>query len=182
MLYILECQHHKLVGKIAFKSASWGMDFTEGKLLEPDFGGDITVEFEDKHDSLPDYFELDETPIVSENFINTWKSLPIDNYQLFPVTIKFPNGQQQGYYILNVVGRVSCIDLDKSDLKKFKNVIVRIKALILKPDIQEMDVFRAHEFPLAIVISETIQKALNQANLLGVLMKPADHWNDKHRF
>jgi len=88
----------------------------------------------------------------------------------------------QGYYILNVVGRVACIDLDASDLKKFKNVIVRIKKLVLDANIQVVELFRANEFPLAILISETIQQQLNQAKLSGLLMKPADGWNDQHRF
>ncbi len=182
MFYILECEHHKLVGRISFQSSGWGLDFTEGELLDPKFGGDITVEFEANHASLPDYFELDETPIVSENFIKAWKLLPVDNYQLFPVTVKFPDSQLQGYYILNVVGRVACIDLDASDLKKFKNVIVRINKLVLDADIQMVELFRASEFPLAIFISETIQQQLSLAKLSGLLMKPADGWNDKHRF
>ena len=64
----------------------------------------------------------------------------------------------------------------------FKNVIVRIKKLVLNADIQLVELFRANEFPLAIFISETIQQQLSLAKLSGLLMKPADGWNDKHRF
>jgi hypothetical protein len=118
---------------------------------------------------LPDYFELDETPIVSERFVTAWKLLPIDNYQLFPVTVKFPNSQLQGYYILNIVGRVSCVDLDASDLNMFKNVIVRIKNLVLNPDMQVVDLFRAQEFPLAYIYICDNSTTFGSGNLIRVI-------------
>ena len=184
MFYILESQHHKLAGMISYPDSGWGLDFTKGKLLDPRFGegGGISVLFESNHDVLPDYFELSATPIVSARFLDIWKSLPFDNYQVFPVNVQFPNSQLDGYYILNIVGLVSCIDREKSELQMYKHLIMRVHNLVLNQPEICLELFRIQEFSLAIMISERIKERLVQADLSGLLVKSAEGWNDKHRF
>lgn len=88
-----------------------------------------------------------------------------------------------GYYILNVVGRVSCIDKDASDCKMYEDDIMRLNNLVLAKGMdQNLNLFRADEYPLAIFISEKVKERLESTSLTGVLIKPADGWNDKHRF
>lgn len=184
MYYILESQEHVLVGMISYQNAGWGLGFTRGDVFDSNFGEEgLCVLFEKNHAALPDYFELDATPIVSEKFVQLLKSLPVDNYQLFPVVVKFPGRQITGHYILNIVGRISCIDVAASDCKMYKNSIMRIKRLVLKADLaKNLDLFRPEEFPLAIIISERIKQGLESGSLTGMLIKPADDWSDKHRF
>jgi hypothetical protein len=183
MFYIIESQHHKLVGMLSYPGSGWGLEFTKGKRLDPNFGqGSIRVLFESDHEHLPDYFELDETPIVSARFLDIWKSLPIDNYQVFPVTVQFPSSHLDGYYILNIVGLVSCIDREKSELNMYKHLIMRVRKLVLDKSDICLELFRIQEFSLAIMISERIKESLVQADLSGLLIKPAEGWNDEHRF
>ncbi len=184
MYYILESELHTMVGMITYPNPGWGLHFTKGVSLDSDFGeGQIFVEFEKDHDALPDYFELSKTPIVSEKFVQQLKTLPLDNYQLFPVVVKMPAGQVMGYYILNVVGRVSAVDKAASDCKMYEDDIMRLNKLVLREDLnQDLDMFRADEFPLAVFISERVKEALEAGSLSGMLIKPADGWNDKHRF
>jgi len=184
MYYILESQQHVLVGMISYQNAGWGMHFTRGNMLDTGFTeGPIYVELESNHDVLPDYFELTGTPIVSEKFVQQLKTLPLDNYQLFPVIVKMPDQQIMGHYIFNVVGRISCIDVDASDTKMFKTKIMRMNKLVLKDDFtKDLALFRAHEYPLAIFISEKVKQGLEAGALTGMLINPADGWSDKHRF
>lgn len=183
MFYIIESQDHEWVGRISYPDSGWGLDFNEGQSIDPHFGdGNIIVEFEADHDSLPDYFEIDGTPIVSEKFVRAWKDLPLDNYQLFPVKVKFPKSQRVGYSILNVVGLVSCMDLAASDCQMYENSVMRILNLVLDLKVTDIELFRSQEYPLAIFISESIHQKLEKANLSGMLIKPADGWNDLHRF
>lgn len=184
MFYILDSQHHKLVGMISYPNSGWGLTFTKGELLNPNFGdGNISVKLESNLEYLPDYFELDGTPIVSEKLLNIWKSLPIDNYQEFPITVELPSRQIQGHYILNIAGLISCIDKEASDLQMYEDIVImRVLNLVLDMTQVSADIFRIHDYPLAIMISERIKQTLDEANLSGILMKPADGWNDKHRF
>lgn len=184
MYYIIESQQHTLVGMISYQNAGWGMHFTKGQLLDDRFSeAPIYVELESNHDVLPDYFELTGTPVVSEKFVQQINASPADNYQLFPVVVKMPDSQVMGYYIWNVVGRVDCIDVDASDTKKFKTKIMRMNKMVLKDDLnKDLMLFRAHEYPLAIFISEQVKESLQAASLTGVLINPADGWSDSHRF
>lgn len=184
MYYIIESQQHVLVGMISYQNSGWGMHFTKGNLLETGFSdGPIYVELESNHDSLPDYFELTGTPIVSEKFVQQLKTLPFDTYQLFPVIVKMPDSQVMGHYILNVVGRISCVDEDASDTKNYKNKIMRMNKMVLKKDLdQNLNMFRANEYPLAILISDNVKKVLETHSLSGILINPAENWSDKHRF
>lgn len=184
MYYIMDSQHHNLVSMISYPDMGWGLHFTKGEYLPPNFGaGNILIEFESDHSALPDYFEIDGTPVVSEKFVQVWKTLPIDNYQLFPVTAKFPSFVLQGHHILNVVGREPCIDTEASDCNFYEGHIVRIQNLVLRSDINKaLDLFRAEKHPLTIVISGRIKDLLQSSGLSGLLVMPADGWSDKHRF
>jgi len=184
MFNILETQEHQLVGMISNVGSIRVPPFTKGKLITDSFNeGQLKVEFESNHESLPDYFELDAIPIVSNKFVEVWQGLPIDNYQLFPVMIRFPDDELAGYSILNIVGRISCVDVAKSDCKMYEHRIMRLNNLVLNYDsIKENKLFRAHEYPLAIFISNLISEQLSQSGLSGMLIEPAENWNDKHRF
>ncbi|WP_444996732.1 hypothetical protein [Aliikangiella sp. IMCC44359] len=103
MFNILETQEHQLVGMISNKDSNQLPPFTKGRLINKNFyEGQLKVEFESSHGSLPDYFELDAIPIVSDKFVDFWQDLPIDNYQLFPAVIRFPDKEFAGYSILNI--------------------------------------------------------------------------------
>lgn len=183
MYYVMETQHHELVSMISYPGIGWGLAFTEGKYLEPNFGnGEILIEFESDHASLPDYFEVDGTPIVSEKFAQVWQSLTIANCQFFPITAKFPSRLLQGHQVLNIIGRVACIH-DASECNRYEGRIVRIKKLVLRDNLDPaVEVFRAQEHQLTILISNRIKDALQSSLLSGIRITPAANWNDGHRF
>lgn len=184
MFSILETQEHQLVGMISNTASMRVPRFTKGKQIADNFeNGQLKVELESDHEFLPDYFELDATPIVSGKFVELWQKLPFDNYQLFPITVKLPSREIKDYSILNIVGRISCIDMEKSDCNMYEHRIMRLNNLVLDyKSIKESNLFRAHEYPLAIFISDSIAEKLSDSGLSGMLINPAENWNDQHRF
>lgn len=180
--HIIDSKHHELVGMISYNGSGWGGDFTKGNIisLEQD---EIVVELEEDPDTIPDYFELSATPIVSSKFLELLKILPVDNYQVISVIIKINEVEKSGYYILNIIGKISCVDMEASKLKMYKSRIMRIVNLVpVFNNITEKDLFRIQEYPLAIVISNNIAKQIISANLTGINILPLEGWNDKHRF
>ncbi len=182
MHYIIDSQHHELIGMISYNGAGWGGNFTKGNVV--DLGEErVLIELEEKPDSLPDYFELSATPIVSRAFLDVFEKLPLDNYQIIPVTVITPNTEISGHYILNILGKVSCVNMAKSTLKMYKKRIMRI--VDLSPDLESIsgkNLFRIQEYPLAIVISEDVSEALRSNELTGINIMPLVGWSDRHRF
>lgn len=186
MLYILESAHHELVSMISYPNSEsgWGLDFTKGHRLSDNFGGgQIFIDFESDHELLPDYFEVDGIPIVSENFLNVWRATPADNYQVFPIFARFPNRVGQQCYIINVIGRVACFDFERGEYKMYEGMVSRIKKLIIREDVGPFpDIFRANEYPLAIFISERVKNIIDTSDFSGLIISEALNWNDSYRF
>lgn len=184
MYYILKTEHHELAGMIDYSGDNWGQDFNQGVPLDESFDDlKITVKLERDPDQLPDYFELDATPIISDKFVQELKHLPMNTYQLYPILIESPQGSRAGYSLLNVVGRIPCVDKRASDYTLYDGEIVRMKKMALVDNIkEERDIFRAEEYPLVIFLSERIAKALASSGLTGMQINPAEGWSDRHRF
>ena len=53
---------------------------------------------------FPDYFDVQGVPVVSKKFIETLERASIDNFQAFPVEIRFEDDLMSGRFILNVIG------------------------------------------------------------------------------
>lgn len=59
---------------------------------------------------------------------------------------------------------------------------MRVQNLVLDESQISMKLFRILGCPLAIMISERIKQDLELAKVSGLLINPADGWNDGHRF
>lgn len=186
MYYILE--YDRSVRKVRHLEYTgdegWGLDFLKGRIVSPvPTENDLFVKFECPQLELPDYFEVSCVPIVKENFIHLLKKLKIDNFQAFPVDVHFSNGKTSGYYLINIVGRLTCIDKDATDGKKRGPVISRVFDLkIDETKINDVRIFRDHAYQELVFIYDELKEAIEQAGISGCSIRPADGWNDSHRF
>lgn len=139
-------------------------------------------DFEDESDILPDYFDTLKSPIGSERFKTALSRIGVDNVEFVPASIQgTPKPVQMNYYVINVIGRIACIDRVHSLLSNSGGQVARIISLTLKPEaIAEAKMFRMHEYPEIIVVSDDVASAIR--SLSGVSLMPADGWNDAHRF
>jgi len=185
MIYTLESKLHTLVSYISYSEGEgWRLDFLKGLLLDvPQKKDAIFIEVENPKVPLPDYFDVQGVPIVNKKVIDALESVAVDNFQAFPVEIHFEDGITSGYFLLNVVGRLECIDLSLSKVSKFGPCIARIFDLKLVENAADgCYMFRAHEYQEIIFIHEHVKKEIEKANISGCEIWNADGWSDAHRF
>ena len=189
MYYILESKHHKLVSSITYSGDDgFGLSFLRGIMVDPPKAPDQLFVLAESHSvALPDYFEVDCTPIVNKKFIDALESSGVTNYQNFPVEIRFEDANILGHYVLNIIGRMTCIDQEESDYTRLQSRIMRIKKLKLKQKFKQgllfdFGMFRADEYQEVIFISERVKRSIEIAGIIGCSINAADGWGDTHRF
>lgn len=162
----------------------WGLDFLAGHSIEDTIHQDsIRVDFECERTDLPDYFEVDGVPVANHKLINAFEEAEEQNFQAFPVDLHFEDGIVSGYYIFNIIGLISCIDLEATKSTKFGPSIARILDLKLKQESgYNATMFRDQKYKEIIFISENIKNRIQQNSITGCEITTADGWNDSHRF
>jgi hypothetical protein len=79
----------------------------------------------------------------------------------------------QDYYIMNVVGKLACVDTQASDLESDDDGRVTVlRGFRLDPErTYGLSLFRVAEDPRVIAVSERLQRALGAAGLDGVILQ-----------
>lgn len=105
----------------------------------------------------------------------------VDNIDYYPCVLKnlVDGSTNEDYMVANVIGRVACIDKERSDLEMDPDVpdeIEFISSLALDESaIGEMNIFRLDEFEVILAVSEKVMKACTEAGITGVrFYKPED--------
>jgi hypothetical protein len=185
MYFILEANNSlKKIRHLRYDGAGWGLDFLKDHLVElPKTPNNLFVTFECNKIDLPDFFEVDGVPVANEKLIKAFKVAGDDNFQAFPVELHFIDSKIIGYYVFNILGRISCIDADATKCRKFGPSIMRIFDLKLKPESAlSPAMFRDKQYQMVIFVSESIKKMIESENILGCDIREANGWNDSHRF
>lgn len=171
-----------IVGTVHDDNAFGLTRFTDGTKLPPDnqpLNLRVTVEF--GPDVYPDYFELQGSPVVSRRFVDALRSVGVHNFDAYPVMIEESQRKIDGYAVLNIIGRISCVDEQNTDASKDEGQIIRIRSLAIDESrAHEQDLFRLHEKESVILISERVQGALE--GFTGAIIKPAQGWTDRDRY
>jgi hypothetical protein len=187
MYYILEADNNlRTVRHLEYESdEGLGIDFIKGSYIERlEDASAFVIEFECNKIDLPDFFEVEgATPIANQNLISAFKDAGADNFQAFPVEIHFENDIVKGYYLINVVGRVSCIDKDLTKCTKWGPSIMRVFDLKLNAESAcGVNMFRDDSYQTVMFISESIKNEIESKNITGCEIRKADGWNDSHRY
>ncbi len=185
MYYVLQSQSLRKVRHLNFPSGDgWGIDFLKGLLIEiPQNSHDISVNFECDSIDLPDYFEADGAPIVNESVLKALQIAGVDNYQQLPLIINFNDRSVTGYSLINVIGRINCMNKELSDFSTWGKSVARI--FNLKLDESKTGgalMFREHNYHDIIFICEQLKIAFDDMKITGCEIIPADGWSDSSRF
>jgi hypothetical protein len=111
-------------------------------------------------------------PLFSQRFIDTLKAAGIRNLDLYDAEVidRERGKTYRNYKAVNIIGRLSCADLEKSEylpgykppLMKFRNLVIDESRAMGQP------LFRLAENTLFILVSEPVREAIEAANLIGV--------------
>jgi hypothetical protein len=112
------------------------------------------------------------SPVFSRRFIDALKSAGVRNLDIYDAEVidRERGKSYQNYKAVNIIGRLSCADLEKSEylpgykqpLMKFRNLVIDESRAMGQP------LFRLAENTLFILVSEPVKEAIEAANLIGV--------------
>lgn len=156
--------------------------WTRGRLVEAtEVSSDLQVQVDSEPGGpYPDFFTLQQIPIVSDRLLQAMRGAGADNFEAHPIPIVSPNGTVDGHHLLNIVGRVACLDKAEAEVSYIDegvDIVLRMKKLAIDPQrVGDLDLFRLDEFELLILVSERVQSSLE--GLTGVSLLPAAGWSD----
>src|SRR5205809_769216 len=101
------------------------------KLEADEVPHDLRFESDEPRAEYPDFFNALRAPGASAKFVNALAEAGVDNIEWFPATIHEPGRVIPDYQVMNVVGRVACLDENASTVTRFRGKLARIKNLVL---------------------------------------------------
>lgn len=136
-----------------------------------------------KRGRMTDHLNITELhgPLFSGKAIEQFKALNVGNIEFFDIDVYDPETgtTYDAYKLVNIVGVVDCVDMEKSDLKFYTDGdIKRIWKLVLDEGKipGEMKVFRLEKFRTIIVVHDIVKKAFEKAGVTGcVFYRPEDY-------
>ena len=134
-------------------------------------GAPLAVVCDEPEAPLPDFFTSVLAPVVSRRMIEALLALGVDNFETFEVVIEDLGGERPptGHVVLNVVGRVACIDLDRSEYTAFEGAPFKLEAMRLGPlPPRDLAMLRPDEWPLVILVSDRVAAGLRASGLTGL--------------
>jgi hypothetical protein len=183
MLYVLERDPSiTIVGMVRDTDTSLVSRFTTGIMIDrANAPTNLSVDVESAPDEYPDYFELQQIPIVSSRLLAALRSAGVDNFAAYPAPIIEKTRQIDGHSVLHIIGRVAAVDAASSTVTRFAGRIARIRKLALAPGLAtDLHIFRLDEKQYVILVSKKVRDALQ--GLSGVVLSPAEGWGDSHQF
>ncbi|MDI7228575.1 imm11 family protein [Leptospira santarosai] len=122
--------------------------------------------------------------VISTRFKQALVDAGVGNIDYFPVTIsdEIKEKKYEGYFIANIVGRVSCLARKQSVYTRMPGIpngILSIDKIHLdRKKIPNLKIFRLDEVQYIIVIDEEVKRYLETAKITGVEILPVDGYSD----
>ncbi len=141
-------------------------------------GDGLVVYCDDEDIALPDWYFAGVAPVASSRMLATLASLGVDNVEAIPATVENDDGPvATGFHAVNVVGRVSCVDLDRSGFTTFEGALFKLDTMRLRRErVPDLMMFRPHEWSLVILVRDELADALRGSGLSGLRLTPVDAW------
>lgn len=110
--------------------------------------------------------------LMHEQFIKLLVESGVDNLQVFPAEIRHPITDEivPGYATVNIVGHVSCANIEESDTAPLADVYYFENLVIDPTRTQGLLIFRVEESPMVVLVHESLAKKIQAANIRGILL------------
>lgn len=111
--------------------------------------------------------------LMHQDLIAILEAAGVDNLQIFPAVVRrADNGEEvSGYSTVNIVGRVSCANLDQSDSSPLAGVYYFHDLVIDPARTGGLLMFRVDESPMIVLLHEQVAKAIEAADVPGVILE-----------
>lgn len=152
--------------------------FKSGISLGSDFEGPVhfKLDKELRKGPLPSFF-TSPALVSNEKFYNDLIESGVDNVEKYPTVIKDEvDGRSiEDFLLLNIVGRVSCADMDNSDYETLGEGMNVINKLTLdSKKILGLDFFHVAEDTDCIVLSEKVYSSINSKGYTDIYFEELD--------
>lgn len=129
--------------------------------------------------TLPDFFDTT-IPVMSEKLVEALRLLMVHNFETYPVSLIYPEGDfVHGYSAVNVVGTLDIIDWSRTVHKKrFNKLKATHQIHLLDEGNKNLDIFRLTGGPGFIVVTPNVAHVLGSLGLKAVLLQPLSAYND----
>lgn len=117
--------------------------------------------------------------MFSQRFIDILNSLGVNNIQYFDADVKYaPTGEKLAYKVSNIVGIVSGLDMDQSEviLSARGNVLQIEKMCLDEEKLKDHKICRLQEDIMLAVVHKSIKEAVEGAGLTGFLFVADDEY------
>jgi hypothetical protein len=119
---------------------------------------------------MPAYFS--ESSLMHENLVAALRAAGVDNLQLLPAVIRNPETGQQhtDYVVVNVIGLVSCANIDESRTEPLADVHYFHDLVIDPTRVGDLLLFRLAESQMEIIVHERVAEAIRAGGFAGVTL------------
>ena len=151
-------------GTIIFKKNNLLTPLKTGHLLLDNFKPPLICNIDNEHlNGVQPTFYMSPAIIGKKEFYQDLLDCGVDNIEVKPVVIRdtVKNLEYTDYLLLNILRRVSCVNLNESDYETLGDDMSIIDKLVLKKsEIHDLNMFLVHEDTDCIVISEQVHSYL----------------------
>ncbi|UCC71419.1 MAG: hypothetical protein JSV86_13615 [Gemmatimonadota bacterium] len=184
--YFIMLAEPRWAGPTAFRVAGSETRMNRGKRVREDLG---LFEFElrvDEQASDPLAFpplDLHDPaggqPLFSRRLIEALREIGVSNIDYYPARVIYePTGAELDYEVANVIGMVSGLDLDKSNVQvDDAGFVERVRRMVFdESQFEGQDLVRLREKKNLIVISRRVKERIEEKALTGIMIIRDEEW------
>jgi hypothetical protein len=125
-----------------------------------------------------DIHMLESGYLFSERFIKLLSDLNVDNIQYIKAKVTYePTGLQLPYKAANIIGIVSGLDLDNSEVEFDDDIVIDIESMCFdESKMQGHKIFRLQESIMHVVVHRSIKEAIEEDGLTGFMFVTDDEY------
>ncbi len=111
--------------------------------------------------------------LMQDRLVKILNDAGVDNLQIFPAEVRRADTGEEvlGYVTANIVGRVSCANIEQSDVSPLADVHYFHDLVIDPSRTQGLLMFRVHESPMIVLVHERVANAIQAAEVVGVTLE-----------
>jgi hypothetical protein len=148
----------------------------EGTIMGDDEGAELpfrySIEAKDGAPVLYDFYPSKN--LMRQRLVEALQSAGVNNLQILPaaITNSHTGAIIDDYVVVNVIGMVSCANIDESSTSPLADVYYFHNLVIDPARTRDMLMFRLAESPMEIIIHETVAQQIEAGGFTGLILQP----------